>query len=178
MTLFSAFDLYLWPFLSLFDSPAKSTKSRPIIRPSLFVRTARGSPFPHHYFPCVSSILFPSILSSSSMGLSILGRRETFALSDGVREMEVSTKKIHPKNNKNNDGKRCSHTHTKRNKGTGIDACKKDQRWARWFWLSTLISFCFLFYYTIYLFTFIDGGGKSTCQQAFSLSLSISPLIC
>jgi hypothetical protein len=55
-----------------------------------------------------------------------------------------------------------SHTHTKRNKGsTGIDACKRDQRWARWFWLSTLIPFCFLFYYTIYLFTFIDGG-KST----------------
>jgi hypothetical protein len=71
-----------------------------------------------------------------------------------------------------------SHTHTKRNKGsTGIDACKRDQRWARWFWLSTLIPFWNLFYYTIYLFTFIDGR-KSTCQQAFSLSLPISPLIC
>lgn len=53
-------------------------------------------------------------------------------------------------------------------------SCKRDQRWAaRWFWLSTFL----FFYYTIYLFTFIDGG-KSTCQQAFSLSLSISPLIC
>jgi hypothetical protein len=124
-------------------------------------------------------IVFPSILSSSSMGLSILAvvkrllcRMECEKWKCRQRKYTRATRKIIKVTMKN-----VSHTHTKRNKGTGIDACKRDQRWARWFWLSTLIPFWNLFYYTIYLFTFIDGR-KSTCQQAFSLSLPISPLIC
>jgi hypothetical protein len=117
-------------------------------------------------------IVFPSILSSSSMGLSILAvvkrllcRMECEKWKCRQRKCTRATRKIIKVTMKN-----VSHTHTKRNKGTGIDACKRDQRWARWFWLSTLIPFWNLFYY--YLFIYFYRRRKVNLPTSF---FSFSP---